>query len=276
MGGAPRRCFAAASLQASAGGAAAEAGAAPADADARATAELERSFQRSDFAALRVIGQFNLGFILAVLGDDLFIIDQHASDEIHNFERLQRTTTLNKQPLIRPQALELTPAEMQTVLQHMPVFSANGFDIEEAPSHEADAPRLRLTAVPVSKNTVFDAADVHELVSLLDGHAPTQGPLGSLEGGVIRPAKVRSMLAMRACRCSIMIGRALDVQQVCAACASLLCSAALLMSLPACRPQMERVLAHLAELKAPWQCPHGRPTMRHLADLSAAMQKLEP
>jgi DNA mismatch repair protein PMS2 len=33
---------------------------------------------------------------------------------------------------------------------------------------------------------------------------------------------------------------------------------------------MERVLRHLSELKAPWNCPHGRPTMRHLADLRHA------
>jgi hypothetical protein len=30
-----------------------------------------------------------------------------------------------------------------------------------------------------------------------------------------------------------------------------------------------QVLCHLAELDAPWNCPHGRPTMRHLADLSS-------
>jgi len=176
-----------------------------------ATAELERTFQRSDFAALRVVGQFNLGFILAVLGNDLFIIDQHASDEIFNFERLQKTTILNRQPLISPQPLELSAAEEQTVLQHIATFKANGFEIGES-GREGDPARLRLTAVPFSKGTTFDAADVHELVSLLDGHAPT-GPLGTLESGVIRPTKVRAMLAMRACRCSIMIGRALDKQQ---------------------------------------------------------------
>ena len=35
------------------------------------------------------VGQFNLGFIVARLGSHLFIIDQHASDEKRNFERLQ-------------------------------------------------------------------------------------------------------------------------------------------------------------------------------------------
>ena len=33
--------------------------------------------------------QFNLGFIIAGKDDDLFIIDQHATDEKFNFERLQ-------------------------------------------------------------------------------------------------------------------------------------------------------------------------------------------
>jgi len=40
-------------------------------------------------------------FIVARLGGSLFIIDQHAADEKFNFERLQRDTVLNRQPLIR-------------------------------------------------------------------------------------------------------------------------------------------------------------------------------
>jgi len=51
------------------------------------------------------------------------------------------------------------------------------------------------------------------------------------------------MLAMRACRSSIMIGKTLD------------------------KATMRRILDNLAELKSPWNCPHGRPTMRHLAIL---------
>ncbi|KIY99177.1 hypothetical protein MNEG_8784 [Monoraphidium neglectum] len=60
------------------------------------------------------------------------------------------------------------------------------------------------------------------------------------------------MLASRACRSSIMIGRALDP------------------------PLMRRILARLAELDAPWNCPHGRPTMRHLAVLPSAAPGLGP
>jgi DNA mismatch repair protein PMS2 len=57
--------------------------------------------RKSDFLDMRVIGQFNLGFILAKLNNDLYIIDQHAADEKFRFETLQQTTVLRQQPLIR-------------------------------------------------------------------------------------------------------------------------------------------------------------------------------
>jgi|TARA_B100000073_G_scaffold348403_1_gene366994 DNA mismatch repair protein PMS2 len=234
---------------------------------AKATNELERVFDKADFAKMRIVGQFNLGFILATLGDDLFIIDQHASDEIYNFERLQRTTSLTKQPLIQPISLDLTASEEQTVLQNMPVFLANGFgfcDIAESVpgadiNNSSVDPRcrtLRLNAVPFLKNVQFDKSDVQELVAMLDqgqhslpsksqlsiGLArPSSGAASDAASArLLRPSKTRAALAMRACRSSIMIGDALD------------------------RRSMRRVLNHLTSLEAPWNCPHGRPTMRHV------------
>jgi DNA mismatch repair protein PMS2 len=60
---------------------------------------------------MEVLGQFNKGFIVARLRhaksqekggtDDLFIVDQHASDEKFNFETLQRTTQIKAQSLIK-------------------------------------------------------------------------------------------------------------------------------------------------------------------------------
>ena len=76
-----------------------------------AEAELDRVFQKQDFKRMRVIGQFNKGFIIARLGADLFIVDQHASDEKFNFERLQACTVLNRQPLVCAEPLQLTPSE---------------------------------------------------------------------------------------------------------------------------------------------------------------------
>lgn len=53
-------------------------------AEDQAEEELERVFQKHYFREMRVIGQFNLGFIIAKRGKDLFIIDQHASGEGQN------------------------------------------------------------------------------------------------------------------------------------------------------------------------------------------------
>lgn len=53
------------------------------------------------FTQMRVVGQFNLGFMICLLGSDLFILDQHACDEKYNFEVLQETTTIHQQPLVR-------------------------------------------------------------------------------------------------------------------------------------------------------------------------------
>ena len=62
---------------------------------------------------MEVLGQFNLGFIIArrrkskdaddvaAMMDDLFIVDQHAADEKYNFETLQKTTKIESQKLFR-------------------------------------------------------------------------------------------------------------------------------------------------------------------------------
>jgi len=75
---------------------------------ASAEEALSRTISRSDFEDMEVLGQFNKGFIIARLRrlgdkgiDDLFIIDQHASDEKYNFETLQQTTVIKAQSLIR-------------------------------------------------------------------------------------------------------------------------------------------------------------------------------
>jgi DNA mismatch repair protein PMS2 len=68
-----------------------------------ATAALARVLSKADFGSMRVVGQFNRGFIVARLSaaanDDLFIVDQHAADEKYNFETLQTTTRLESQRL---------------------------------------------------------------------------------------------------------------------------------------------------------------------------------
>lgn len=209
----------------------------------RASHALERVIRKTDFAQMRIVGQFNLGFIIArrqVGGargtptmDDLFIIDQHAADEKYNFERLQRDTRIHSQRLIRPQVLELAPSDELVAAEHADWLKQNGFEIDV---DEAQAPgrRVRLWSKPMSKDTVFDVHDLEELLYALR-EAPSHTR--------IRCSKIRDMLASRACRKSIMVGSALNARQ------------------------MREVVQHMGEIEQPWNCPHGRPTMRHLTSL---------
>jgi DNA mismatch repair protein PMS2 len=114
--------------------------------------ELRRVFDKKDFRKMHIIGQFNLGFIIARLGKDIFIIDQHASDEIFNFERLQNETKLHKQPLISPVPLEMSPVEQLVVMDNLDCFHNNGFDIRKSGLQPLCA---CMTAIPYSKKTVF-------------------------------------------------------------------------------------------------------------------------
>ncbi|RDA88967.1 hypothetical protein CP532_0710 [Ophiocordyceps camponoti-leonardi (nom. inval.)] len=217
-----------------------------------AESQLTVTIARNDFSRMRIVGQFNKGFIIAVRPadhqnmensrarhDELFIIDQHASDEKYNFERLQSSTLLQSQALVVPKSLRLTALEEEIVSANLAGIEANGFRVSwDASQAGAVGSRCQLLALPLSRETTFDVGDLEELIALL-GDEPTQS------GYIPRPSKVRKMFAMRACRGSVMIGQALTPNQ------------------------MATLVKQMGELDKPWNCPHGRPTMRHLCQLSA-------
>ncbi|XP_786592.4 mismatch repair endonuclease PMS2 [Strongylocentrotus purpuratus] len=205
---------------------------APSD-NASAEEELSREISKDMFSKMEILGQFNLGFIIAKLGQDLFIIDQHATDEKYNFETLQKHTVLQGQRLIQPLPLELTAVNESILMDDVEIFKKNGFDFiidEDGRPTE----RVKLVSQPFSKNWTFGKDDIDELIFMLSD-AP---------GVHCRPTKVRQMFASRSCRKSIMIGTALN------------------------KAEMKKLVCHMGELEQPWNCPHGRPTMRHLFNLN--------
>ncbi|KIJ49649.1 hypothetical protein M422DRAFT_161270 [Sphaerobolus stellatus SS14] len=204
--------------------------------------ELSRVIHKEDFASMDILGQFNLGFIITrkrttSASDDLFIVDQHASDEKYNFETLQHTTKIESQKLFKPRPLELTAADELIAIENVDVLRSNGFELlidEDAPAGCGE--RVKLVAQPVSKSTTFDMHDLAELLHLMQDRP---------SGQMVRCSKARAMFAMRACRKSVMIG------------------------MPLSHGQMSSVVRHMGTIDQPWNCPHGRPTMRHLISLSA-------
>ncbi|KAK6457319.1 uncharacterized protein RJT20DRAFT_117505 [Scheffersomyces xylosifermentans] len=197
--------------------------------------ELSYIISKEDFTRMKLIGQFNLGFILVTLNKkNLFIIDQHASDEKYNFERLNQEFRINIQRLVVPQTVELSIIDELLVIENESTFRANGFqftvDYESNPGS-----RITLLSYPSSKGTVFGINDFHELINLINANPRNKH---------IKCSKIWSLLAMRACRSSIMIGQTLA------------------------KSKMSKVVRNLYQLDKPWNCPHGRPTMRHLIELN--------
>mmetsp|Transcript_6923 Transcript_6923/g.7791 ORF Transcript_6923/g.7791 Transcript_6923/m.7791 type:complete len:677 (-) Transcript_6923:215-2245(-) len=224
---------------------------------------------------MQVIGQFNLGFILARCSrNHLWILDQHACEEKYKFEQLCKKTVMHEQPLIKPLHLELNPSEEACVLDHMDIFQANGFRFD----FDAEAPirhRLSLTALPHSgaskgrKAVQFGPSDVSALCAILiEGSSYESGSGGTGTDGLgmygnnavrrhvnsstqgdnadrilARLPKAIAMFASRACRTSVMIGTALS------------------------QKEMSNIVQKMAYVDMPWTCAHGRPTMRHVASV---------
>ena len=197
-----------------------------------AEAELSTELKKEMFKEMKIIGQFNLGFILVLLNEHLFIVDQHASDEKYNFETLQKSLILQHQPLVIPEKLQLTAINELVLIDNLPIMELNGFKFH-IDNNAPPTMKIKLISKPQSKNIIFGAEDIDELLFMLQ-EAPNT---------VCRPSRIRTMLASRACRKSVMIGD------------------------PLTKKLMKNLVTHMGEIEHPWNCPHGRPTIRYLANL---------
>jgi DNA mismatch repair ATPase MutL len=268
------------------------------------------SLTKDDLKNMKVIGQFNLGFIVVMSPDNsLWILDQHACDERYQFETLQKQTTkFFEQPLIAPLPLELSYLEEACIVDNTKIFEQNGFRLqydETKPSRH----RFSLLAVPHSgapdgRNAVqYGKQDVQDICAILlgrnhnnymdgeddaedmysynvhggtgtdgtglygnnavrryagiggmsltqqstrDDNTAADATTGewteqsSAEQIIARLPKTIAMFASRACRNSIMIGKALSTKE------------------------MEKIIQHLSVVDTPWMCAHGRPTICHV------------
>ncbi|CDS41243.1 mismatch repair endonuclease PMS2 [Echinococcus multilocularis] len=134
--------------------------------ESEAQSELTSIFRKEWFRDMRVIGQFNKGFIVCQHEEDLFIVDQHASDEKHRFENLCANHQFTSQPLVVPQRLVLNAVQEHLLEENMDVFSESGFIF----STDENAPlgqRFHLISAPMSGGKVFGLADIEEMLFVL-------------------------------------------------------------------------------------------------------------
>jgi DNA mismatch repair ATPase MutL len=130
--------------------------------------ELDRCMTKEDFSRMRICGQFNKGFIVAELDQDLFIIDQHAADEIYNFETLQKAGRIQKQKLLQPKYLELAPSSEHVLIEHLALLEKSGYEMQVCTNRNVGN-RIMLTCVPMSaySNKLLNLKDIDELIYIL-------------------------------------------------------------------------------------------------------------
>jgi len=189
---------------------------------------------------LRPLGQIRDSFILAVNPQGLWIIDQHVAHERVLFEKIckQRlAASPEKQQLLMPLILELTPSQMAVFAEISDELLLNGFEAEPFGTRTI---AVKSTAAGVSPGDVE-----HMLHEILDQFEREEQSL-NLE-------KIRTGIA-----------------------ATIACHAAIKVNMPLDQAKMEWLLAELAKTDCPMSCPHGRPVVLRYSvrDIQRAFKRI--
>ena len=201
-----------------------------------------KTIEKEDFKKMSIIGQFNKGFIITELNNSLFIIDQHAADEKVNYETLLNNLNITRQPTICPIKIEMfSIAEKNTIYNQKDLYGQLGFNIHKEQND------LYITSFPSIYSYKFKYEDFINIVRKLQekNYKIIEGEFkhNDLVKKLFLSDSVLKYIATKACRMSIMIGVTLD------------------------KVRMEKILSDLSKILSPWNCPHGRPTLRLLNKL---------
>jgi DNA mismatch repair protein PMS2 len=202
-----------------------------------------KTIEKEDFLKMNIIGQFNKGFIVTSINNSLFIIDQHASDEKKNYENLLNNLTLSKQPTLIPIKIEMfSIAEKNLIYLNKEIYSQLGFEIKK----ELDD--LYILTFPSIYSYRFKYEDFINIVNKLkeNNYKMKEDKIdkNALIKKLFLSDRVLKYIATKACRMSIMIGDTLNDKK------------------------MRSIINNMSNLISPWNCPHGRPTMRFLYNIS--------
>jgi DNA mismatch repair protein MutL len=167
-------------------------------------------------------GQIRQTFLVAQVGSELHVIDQHTAHERVLFERLLRACsqhTVTQQPLLIPEPVTVPLHQAMQLQQHLADLATLGLDIEPFGSGT-----FLIRAVPALLGHMDGAALVHGLLEDLSEWSST----ASFE------QRMRPILATMACHSAVRAGRA--------------------MTLPEIKVLIEDWVAE----GVPTTCPHGR------------------
>ncbi len=176
---------------------------------------------------LRLVGQVRATYLVAEGPDGLYLIDQHAAHERILFERLmrEREKGLVVQPLLNPQPFRVPVTKVEEFQQYVGLLHQWGFEVE-----------------PFGQDTFL----IRAFPALLSGSDPVAALQALVdafeEDESLLEKEVEARLIARICkRAAVKGGQVLS------------------------REEQEALLRDLEACDSPRTCPHGRPTMIHLA-----------
>ena len=164
--------------------------------------EAAASYAVDDIRDIVPLGQMNRTFLIAQVGNELQVVDQHTAHERVLFERLLRAwhgRTLPSQPLLLPEPLELPMQQALIMQRHLPELERLGLLIEPfGPTS------FLIRSLPV----MLGHPDVSALVQDLLEDLEQWDSISSLE------EKVRPILASLACHAAVRAGRAMALPEI--------------------------------------------------------------
>ena len=163
-------------------------------------------------------------FITAQIGDDIYLIDQHAAHERILYEKIKEnykyTKVNNTQMLLVPEVVDLTHKEMEFVKEHFELFTKSGFDIELFGENTVKIMgRPDLSYRMGNRNIFLDVLD--EMITNERSNSK------DVEDRFI---------------------------------ATVACKAAVKANMDLTKEEVDSLIQGLLKLKNPYTCPHGRPT----------------
>lgn len=164
--------------------------------------EAAEPYVRVPSAEVTPLGQINRTYLIAQVGGDLTVIDQHTAHERVLFERLYRAWSsrgIQAQPLLIPDQVELSPPQAALLQRYQNDLEQLGMEIEPFGSST-----VLIRAIPVGLGKIDPITFLQDLLDDL-----TQwDSASSLE------ARVRSVLASLACHGAVRAGRSMKSEEI--------------------------------------------------------------
>ena len=174
--------------------------------------------------AYKFVGIVFKTYIIIEIGQEMYILDQHAAHERIMYEKVKENyyseSSKDSQLLLLPDVVTLTHKEMDIARENMDMFRKAGFTLEEFGENT-----IKLTGVP----TVCIDLDTKELFLETLDEINTVARTAKQE-------KEEKFIATVACKAAVKANMALDAKEV------------------------ESLMDKLLALPNPFTCPHGRPT----------------